>query len=186
MRSVPLWRSDTGCWPDRSDEYQTQAFGLSLYVPLFSGCTWRPDAYQTRSAAAAGVICQFDLANETFSLEAARAALAEAKQNQKYWYGDFYPLSDCLVGSKALVAWQLHRSDLNEGIVVAFRRSECPYPVLQTALRGLKAERTYRLEFIDEKRARTEAKLTGKDLLRQFELRLAKKGTSLLVRYEAE
>ena len=40
MRSVPLWRSDTGCSPGHQDWNQTQTQGLSLYVPLFTCCGW--------------------------------------------------------------------------------------------------------------------------------------------------
>ena len=58
-RSVPLWHSDTGCGPGHADWNQTQSSGLNLYVPVFTGCAWTPAAYDTRSAATAGLICQF-------------------------------------------------------------------------------------------------------------------------------
>ena len=60
-----------------------------------------------------------------------------------------------------MIAYQLHRSDLDSGIVLAFRRSECPYPALQTGLRGLNAEATYLVKFIDEKRASRQQTVTG-------------------------
>ncbi len=67
--------------------------------------------------------------------------------------------------------------------MLAFRRSECPYPVLQAGLRGLRADAQYKLEIFDESRARTEQTVSGRDLQSDFELRLPKKGTSLLLRY---
>jgi alpha-galactosidase len=185
-RSVPLWHSDTGCSPDHADWNQTQIAGLSLYVPLFGACAWTPEAYDLRSAATAGLICQFPVFDEKFSFASARAALAEVKENQKYWYGDFYPLTPCALGPGALIAWQLHRSDLNAGIVLAFRRSECPYPVLQTGLHGLNRDASYRVDFFEEGRTSQQRTLTGKQLMNNVELRMSRRGTSLLVRYKAQ
>ncbi len=143
----------------------------------------RPTAYDLRSAATAGVICQFPVLDEKFSFPAARAALAEVKENQKYWYGDFYPLTPCALGPGALIAWQLHRSDLNAGIVLAFRHSECPYPVLQTGLHGLDPRASYHVDFFDEARAKRQRTMTGRQLMNNLELRMSRRGTSLLVRY---
>jgi alpha-galactosidase len=186
MRSVPLWRSDTGCGPGHADWDQVQALGLAEYVPLFTACAWEPKAYTLRSTATGGAITQFDYLNEKFSVREARAALAEVKENQKFWYGDFYPLTRAALGTETLAAWQLHRADLEAGLVLAFRRSECPYPVLQTGLRGLTPARRYTVEFSDENRQRTRRTMTGRQLMSNFELRLPQRGTSLLVRYQAK
>ncbi len=180
---MPLWHSDTGCSPGHADWNQSQICGLSLYVPLFGACSWTTDAYDLRSAATAGLICQFPVLDDHFSFKAARAALEEIKENQKYWYGDFYPLTSCAPGPGALIAWQLHRSDLNAGIVLAFRHSNCPYPVLQTALHGLNPRDSYAVDFIDETRTSRQRTFTGRQLMNNLELRMSKRGTSLLVRY---
>jgi len=185
-RSVPLWHSDTGCSPGHADWNQTHLCGLSLYLPLFGACAWTDGPYELRSTATAGLICQFPVLDDQFSAEAARAALAEVRENQKYWYGDFYPLTPCALGPRALVAWQLHRSDLDSGIVLAFRRSECPYPVLQTGLRELDPQASYRAEILEEGRTHEIRILTGRQLMNDFELRISKRGTSLLVRYELQ
>jgi alpha-galactosidase len=182
-RSVPLWHSDSGCGPGHADWNQNQSYGLNLYVPLFAGCAWTPNAYDTRSAATAGLLCQFAVFDTNFPAATARAALAEVKGIQKFWYGDFYPLSPCTLGPGALVAYQFHRSDLNSGVVLAFRRAECPYPVLQANLRALRPEATYRVEFIDEARAKTQREVLGKELMNEFELRVPTRGSSLLLRY---
>jgi alpha-galactosidase len=183
-RSVPLWHSDTGCSPGHADWNQTQIAGLSMYVPLLGACAWTPEPYDLRSAATAGVICQFPVLDPKFSFPAARAALAEAKENAKYWYGDFYPLTPPVLGPGALIAWQLHRSDLNSGIVLAFRHSECPYPVLQTGLHGLNPKASYVLDFCEEGRTNQQRTITGRQLMTNLELRMSKRATSLLVRYK--
>jgi hypothetical protein len=153
-------------------------------VPLFGACAWTTEAYDLRSAATTGVICQFPVLDDKFSFPAARAALAEVKENQKYWYGDFYPLTPCALGPGALIAWQLHRSDLNAGIVLAFRHKECPYPILQAGLHGLNPQASYLVDLFEEGRARQQRTLTGRQLMNNIELRMSKRGTSLLVRYK--
>jgi alpha-galactosidase len=183
MRSAPLWRSDTGCGPGHADWDQTQALGLSLYVPLYTSCAWEPKAYVMRSAATAGAITQFDYLGDSFSNEQARAAIEEAKENQKYWYGDFYPLTGAATGPEAFAAWQLHRADLDAGIVLAFRRAGCPFPVLQANLRGVKPDGRYAVELIDEQRVVERHTVSGRALATDFELRVPARGTSVLVRY---
>jgi len=184
QRSVPLWRSDTSCSPGHPDWNQTQTYGLSLYVPLFTACVWTPAAYEVRSAATAGLICQFDYLAADFPVTTARAAVAEAKENQKYWYGDFHPLTRCVIGGDAWMAYQFHRADLNAGVVLAFRRSECPYPVMQVSLRALDAAAHYSIVLIDDARAEQRRTALGGELMTDWELRLPNKGTSLLLRYE--
>ncbi len=183
MRSVTLWRSDTGCSPGHADWDQIQTVGLNQYLPLLTCCAWEPKAYVLRSVATGGSITQFDYLNDQFSMKDAQAAMAEVKTNQKFWYGDFYALTGAGTGPDAFVAWQLHRPDLDAGIVLAFRRSECPFPVLQANLHALKADAQYKVEFIDESRTRQERTIPGRELLADFELRLPKKGESLLLRY---
>jgi alpha-galactosidase len=185
-RSVPLWHSDTGCSPGHADWNQTQISGLSLYVPLLGACAWTPDTYEVRSAATAGLICQFPVFDEKYSVESAREALAEVKENQKFWYGDFYPLTQCALGPSAFIAWQLHRSDLNAGMVLAFRHKECPYPVLQAGLRGLDPQTTYLVDWFEEGVPSQQRTLTGKQLMGNFEMHMSRRGTSLLVRYKPE
>jgi len=186
IRSVPLWRSDTGCGPGHADWDQVQALGLGLYVPLSTSCSWEPKPYVARSAGTGGAITQYDYLNESFPMDQARAVLNELKENQKYWYGDFYPLTRGATGPEAMAAWQLHRADLNAGIVLAFRRSECPFPVLQTGLCGVKPGTRYSVEIIDEQMKVEKRTMTGQELSTDFELRLPARGTSLLVRYKAE
>jgi hypothetical protein len=85
-----------------------------------------------------------------------------------------------------MAAWQLHRADLDAGMVLAFRCKECPYPVLQIGLRGLKTDKPYVVEFIDEERRTQRQSLKGQALASDFELRLPRRQTSLLVRYRPE
>jgi alpha-galactosidase len=185
MRSVPMWRSDTGCASNPVHWNQVQCCGLSQYVPLHAVANWTPAAYDVRSVASAGVVCQWDYLAEKFPVDLAKAAVAEARENQKFWIGDFYPLLPATLADEQWAAYQFHRADLDAGIVLVFRRGESNYTGLTLALSGLKAEATYAVEFSDEARAKTTQQMTGKQLASGEDLRidLPRRGTSVLVRY---
>lgn len=182
MRSVPLWRSDTACRPGGLEWNQAQACGFGQYIPLSQICAWTSTAYDVRAAAGAGGIFQLAYLEEGFDMQAAQAAIAEARQNAKYWYGDLYPLTAVNTEQGHFMAWQLHRSDLNAGIVLAFRRPECENPGIIAALRAIDPAGSYDVEFVDEQRAVTKAIVPGKDLA-ELVLKIPTRPASLLVRY---
>jgi alpha-galactosidase len=182
-RSVPLWRSDTSCSPGHPDWNQAQTVGLSQYLPLHTACGWTPNPYDFRSSATAGAICQWDYLAPDFPLDLAKATLAEAKENQKYWYGDFYPLNRCSVTPDHWAAYQFHRPDLNAGLVLVFRRAESNYPAMTVSLRGLDPAAKYSVESLDDARQKTTKVVSGAELMEEMELRVGKKGSSLVMRY---
>jgi alpha-galactosidase len=115
----------------------------------------------------------------------AKQSVAEAERDQKYWYGDLWPVTAVTTGAEHWIAWQLHRVDLDAGIVVAFRRKASPYPVIEMSLKGLKPEAMYRVEFVDESGKAKVKKMAGRELMEPTEVRVGK-GQSLVVRYEPE
>ena len=185
QRSVPLWRSDTSCSPGHPDWNQLQSCGLSQCIPLHTACGWTPESYDFRSSATGGAISQFDYLNPEFPMALAKTTMAEAKENQKYWYGDFYPLTRCSTAPDAWMAYQLHRPDLDAGLVLVFRHAESNYPALSVNLRGLDATAKYEVEFIDDARRHTVKTLTGRKLMSEWEFRLPKKAGTVVIRYRA-
>jgi alpha-galactosidase len=182
-RSVALWRSDTACGSGRGDWHQAQAFGMNYYLPLHEICAWTPDAYEMRSTSGAGAIVQFAFLDGGFSIEAARQAVAEVKENQKYFYGDFYPLTGCSTDPGRFLAYQVHRADLGAGLVLAFRRAKCNLSGIRVALGGIEPQSEYKVEFIDEQRQKTEKTISGRALATDLSLAIPQRGASLLVRY---
>lgn len=182
-RSLPLWRSDTSCSPGHPEWNQAQTYGLSLYIPLFTACGWSPAPYDFRSSATGGAICQWDYLSPSFPLDLAKATIAEVKQNQAFWYGDFYPLMNCSTTLDHWIAYQYHRPDMNAGIVLAFRRGQSAYPAIAVNLQGLQPERRYRVDLIGDDRREVSREVVGRELMSDFEIRLAKKGSSMLMRY---
>ncbi|MBC7326619.1 alpha-galactosidase [bacterium] len=185
MRSVPLWRSDTGCFPGHPEWNQNQSMGLAQYIPLFSVGVWSPEPYEFRSAQTAGAICEWAYLEDGFPWELARKMVVEAKENRKFWLGDFYPLTPASKSNDQLIAYQLHRSDLKEGIIYAFRRPECEYFGLIVPGKAISPDATYRLEMIDDSLKKTRKIVKGEKLLNEgLEIRLPKKRSSLVIRYK--
>jgi alpha-galactosidase len=109
--------------------------------------------------------------------------MAEVKENQKYFYGDYYPLTACSADPDAFVAYQVHRPDLDAGLVLAFRRDKCKIVGIESSLGGLTPTRDYEVQFSDEQRQKTTRRLSGKSLAEGLGLNIPQRGASLLVRY---
>jgi alpha-galactosidase len=182
MRSVVQTRSDSACAPGRSEWDQCQTYGLSLFLPLHATIGWDVGAYECRSSAAAGFCGEWDILNKSFPLEQARASIAEIKANRNYWCGDFYPLTPCTLSADVWIAWQLHRPDQDEGLVLAFRRKDSKQPTLPVKLRGLKPETKYTVTLLDDQRRPAVRDMAGRDLA-NLTLELSAPRSSLLVRY---
>ena len=82
------------------------------------------------------------------------------------------------------MAYQFHRADLNEGLVLAFRHKECETTGISVAVRGLNPGTSYKIEFSSEVHHLTSTTMTGSELQTGLRLRIPGKGTSLLVRYK--
>jgi len=187
MRAVPLWRSDTNCAPGHPEWNQMMSMALSQYVPLNTSAAWEPDPYTFRSSATAGTVCELAYLSPDFRTEDAKRCIAESKENRKYWYGNLYPLTPINTSLDQFTAFQLHRADLDAGIVVAFRRPECDLVGLIVGLRELNPDTVYRIESIDDKWAKSVKQARGSELQKSgLEIRIPEKAASLLIRYEPE
>jgi len=187
MRSVPLWRSDTNCASGHPEWAQMQSAALGMYIPLHTGCCWEPERYKLRSTGTGGALIQFAYQDKNFPWEEAIKVLDEAKEDQHYWYGDFYPLTAVNTDQSQFMAYQFHRSDLDEGLVLAFRRADCDFRGLILDLKALKSGTSYNFVYIDEKGKKTKKTMTGKQVAASgFELNIPGKAQSLVVRYKAQ
>lgn len=188
MRSVPLWRSDTGCSPSSAERpshiwNQNQTLGLSRYLACHAIASWLPDANEFRSAMTMGIACDFDAFNPAFDIALARASVEEVKALREDWAGDFYGLTEPTADGNAWAAWQVHNGV--RGFALFFRRrggeEAGVFP-----LRGLMPEKTYRLVFSDETRREIVRILPGQELLSGLSVTIPRRDSSLLVRYSEE
>jgi alpha-galactosidase len=148
-RSVPLWRSDLQCCPDYSPAgSQSQTFGLASWVPLnAAGCRNVNDTYDFRSAMSSGTTAFWTgIEHREFPAAWARKSIQEAILVRPFHYGNFYPLTEYNTGEGVWMAYQLDRPDLGQGVVIAYRRSLCPYPMAILKLFDLDRKRSYRFK----------------------------------------
>ncbi len=163
-RAVPLWRSDTGCTDETADRRpaewsQNQTLGLTRYLPYHSGGAWNPKPYFMRSAAAGGVACNFDVFSPDFDPAAVRPVIEETLRLQKYWAGDFYPLTPPTNAEDVFIAWQLRLE--NAGAAYVFRRRDCGEDAFRLSPAGIDPAGTYRVRVTDEDLRTTEETLSG-------------------------
>ncbi len=166
-RSIPLWRSDFQCWPDFSPVgMQCQTQGLSIWVPLSTGCAHKVDAYAFRSAFGPGMVVnaggdEHEPLPDTM-IERLKELVDEQRQVSKYFYGDFYPLLAFSTSEDVWALWQYDRPDLGEGLVLALRRQKSPFGSVCARLKALEAEAAYELRSLDDDGAN---RLSGRDLM---------------------
>ncbi len=146
-RSVALWRSDLQCWPFDPLSMQTQTQGLAPWVPLSAAVCDQPAAYAMRSALGPGLVTHWSTQSLDSKADLPAATICrlmtEAKAMRKYFYGDFYPLLSFSLAEDAWAAWQYDRPDLEEGMVVAFRRQAAPFALWEARLQGLDPAASY-------------------------------------------
>ena len=184
MRAIPMWRSDTSCGPGHSDWHQVQTIGLSSYIVLHLACTHSHETYDCRSSATIGGVSQWQLLDTDFPYELAREATDELRANRPYWLGDFYPLTEASYSPDNWLAFQLHRQDLDAGIILAFRREDCAAATIQVSPRGLNPNENYSLTLSDESRNRTNLQLNGEEITAGLSLDIPEPRASLLVTYQ--
>jgi len=184
MRSVVQTQSDAAVAPGRADWDQSQNYGLNLFLPIHATIGWETSTYECRSAATQGFCAEWNILDKNFPMAQARASIREINENKKYWSGDYYPLTSWTMAPDLWLAWQLHRPDLDAGIILAFRHETSPYASLQVSLRGIKPDKTYDVQLIDENQHAIASRMSGQDLA-ALELRIPGRHQSLLVRYSA-
>jgi alpha-galactosidase len=156
-----------GPTPGRDDDYAVRStFSSSMVINLFGN----GDAPQVR------------LPSPEFPYARAKASLAQYRDLQKYFLGDYYPLTPYSKGDGAWLAWQFHREDLGAGLVQAFRRPKAAEGVIRLKLAGLLPAARYAVIDLDAPQAARE--MTGQELMEQgIELTAAGRPAALLLTY---
>ena len=191
-RAIPLWRSDfCSIWDNVPEGFQLQEIGNAWWYP-YSGVGIGPtlgDTYNFRSAYAAGMTVrtwehadpewEVGATNEPF--EWARKYFNEYLSVQHYFNCDFYPL---IKNSRENISWAATQYDEPEtcsGIVLAFRRAECPFATADVMLGGVDESKTYEFVNVD-----TEEKtvISGAELKKNgMQLHIPNKRQSMLIKY---
>ncbi len=191
-RALGLWRSDNTCDMIGEDpaiilkaaiENQVMSGGLNRYLPLTVVGQMGSDPYRFRSGFNGGIAFCEDIRGADYPRDQLRDAIAEGKRIRKYWFGDFYALSDITTSPRDWCVFQYHRPEERDGIVLAFRRENSPYAAYDCRLRGIDPDATYRVTFSSGYEPEPPVTLRGSQL-DGLVLTILKKPGSVLVEYE--
>ncbi|MBU4399970.1 MAG: alpha-galactosidase, partial [Planctomycetes bacterium] len=145
-RTINLWRSDYIFNPSAD---QCQTYGISFFIQLHANGCNTVDKYGFRSILAPGMCLCWDPRKPDFPLEQARENIALFKRVRPYFSGDYYPLTPYSTKENVWLAYQFHRGDLDEGVVLAFRRASCPSSALVVQMGGVLQDVKYEVENVD-------------------------------------
>jgi alpha-galactosidase len=169
-RSTALSRTD---FVGHSQADQCHTHGLLQWVPLnttIAGNFSTHNEYKMRSGMTAGLCYSLFSAGDVpqpkanykdFPFAEVKKSVEQYRSLQKYYYGDFYPLTDYTQADDAWMAYQLDLPDEGEGMVVVIKRPLSNYSQAALRLQALLPGAAYEITNLDSGEARTS---TGGDL----------------------
>ena len=174
----------TDYWFDNEAD-QGSLWGLSQYLPnnIVVAHLNRMDDYSFHSTLASSLCMGWIADAADFDVKRGKALLDQYLADRHLLVGAWYPL---LPYSRDALQWtgsQYHRADLQEGLLLVFRRANSPYRTVDVALRGLDPAATYQYEAFNPAGERVTVKATGAELMRGLTLTLPDKQQSDLIVY---
>ncbi|HPD29753.1 MAG TPA: alpha-galactosidase [Phycisphaerae bacterium] len=172
---------DSDYWFD-NDVDQAQIWGLSQYLPnnVFVGHINRMDDYSFHSVMASSLCMGWIADGPDFDKARGKKLLDRYLALRHLLIGAWYPLLPYSRSGNEWIASQYHRPDLDEGMILAFRRAESPYRTTDVSLDGLKPDAVYELTS-QATGQKTQAK--GADLMKQYQLTIPDRHKSELITY---
>lgn len=184
-RSSPLWRTDYS--EIEPDGYQCHTYGINFYLPLSGTGNILSNKYGFRSSMSSSMVLSWDIHSSRLyadrSFPEMQKYIQGFKRLRPYYYGDYYPLTNTvnMTQDNVWLAYQLNRPGQEDGIIMAFRRKDCPDKSITVKLRGIDEMANY--ELCDEDSG-TKITRIGKELITGFTLSLDEKPGSLLIFYK--
>jgi alpha-galactosidase len=171
----------TDYWFDNETD-QASLWGLSQYLPnnVVVAHLNRLDDYSFHSTLASSLCLGWITDAPDFDAARGKKLLDRYRAVRHLLIGAWYPLLPQSRDTTHWLAMQFHRPDLNEGMLLAFRHPESPYPTAEVSLRALDPKATYELRS-DATGAATRAK--GADLMARFQLTIPERHRSDLIIY---
>ncbi len=190
-RSVPLWRSDLQCPANYCiEDTQSHNMQFSTWMPYSgtgSGRDWG-DVYRIRSAYAGALTTNYTYSeSQDFGSPEQiiwiKKYLNEYLSVRKYFYGDFYPLTDSIESEYSWNVSQYNCPENSDGIVLAFRHEKSPFDCAHFKLFGLDSDKTYRVTDIDDE---SYCDVYGEDLLTKgLKIKTANPRSAKIYKYRA-
>jgi alpha-galactosidase len=161
---------------------QAHTAELTMWIPFHANILNGADAYNFRSTATTGVAIGLDLQSPYVPLGELRKAISELKELRPYWLGDYYPLTPINIRQDTWCGWQFHRTDMNAGFAMFFRRPKNAQTIYDAKLRDINPEATYDVTFAETFDISDRRVMKGSDLI-HLRVEIKHAPGSLLVRY---
>jgi alpha-galactosidase len=180
-RSLPLWRSDYDM--GEPEGLQNHTCGLNFYIPLHGTGNYSSGDYEFRSGMSSSMVLFWDLFSADSSLQQMKKCMEDFKWLRPYYSGDYFPLTgtEKLLCDDTWLAYQLNRPEKRDGVILAFRRKNCPDDSIMVRLVGLEPDAKYELLNKDSGDRVIEK---GEKLNSGYKLFLSEKQKSLLIAYK--
>lgn len=151
-RNHGYWGSDLMC--GTPEPIQARACAMNHYLhPVFNNTCLRdhniPQAdtpenrYVFFSIIGSTPVFAFDVRDQRIDVDLAKSWVDLLKRVRGFTMEDFYPLTEWSLSTEVWLAMQFHEPLTQRGLVVAFRRPDCPYPIAQFPLRALESAQQY-------------------------------------------
>jgi alpha-galactosidase len=161
---------------------QASIWGLSQYLPnpTFMAPINRLDDYTFHSVLPTSMCLGWIADAPDFDAMRAGELLKRYEKVKHLLIGAWYPLLPYSREEDQWMASQYHRRDLNEGMILVFRRPESPYRTVELRLHGLDPDADYELrtESTNDKQI-----LSGQSLITGYPITLDKPHTSEMILY---
>ena len=149
--------------------------------------------YRVRSSMSSGLSYGLFTAGDTpqprtdyghFPFAEIKQSVEQYRSVQKYFYGDYYPLTEYSLASDTWVAYQLDLPEQGEGMIVIVKRPASDYREATFPLQALRQDSRYEITNLDSGEKKT---FTGKELTEKgLEARLEGKPDSALLCYRRQ
>ncbi len=178
-----LWHQKSDSWFHTVSD-QTDLCGANLFLPggVINVPTAATDDFGMWSSFAGQLCLAWHPLDKNFPMELAKRQVRLYKRVRPMLSGDFYPLTECTL-DKPWLAYQFHRTDLNRGFALIFKRKPSAGDVFLFAPKALEPRARYA---IDCQASGLKAVYTGAELVKGIRLTLAKTPAAELVIYEKQ
>lgn len=186
-RGQPLWRSDYNCFPEATAEStQDHSYGIQHWLPIQGSMIrgWSIyDKYEARCALSPGMENALVGKTEPEWLQT-KANIVQAQRCKKYFFGDYYPLTNQQRSPAAWSAYHLYLPAEQEGMILALRRDKSDVRSMTFDLLTIDPAKQWKFEDYDSGKTWT---VSGQEIREKgFEIVIPNRRDSRLIFYSAE
>jgi len=186
-RGQPLWRSDYNCFPEATPEStQDHSYGILHWLPSQGSMIrgWMLyDTYEARCALSPGMENALVAKSEKEWLQI-KANVIQAKRCKKYFFGDYYPLTNQQRNPAAWSAYHLYLPEEQEGMIVALRRAKSDVRAMPFDLLTIDPAKQWKFQDYDSGNTWT---VSGKEIREKgFEVVIPNRRDSRLIFYSID